>query len=178
MMRNPLFAILAGLAVFVLLMMLVSPKSTGSGDGLLPEGPAPPMRIKAPDGTIHDLSDLKGKVVLVKFWATWCGPCAMSTPYINSVYEKHKDEGFTVLGVALEQDNGEQIPAYVRDMKVQYPVGMADPPEYVRQWISGSVGIPAVFIVDKQGRIRWSRSGFDPSREHEIEDKVVELLRE
>lgn len=177
-MKNPLYAILAGLAVFILFTMFVSPRGGNSGDNLLPVGPAPPMRIKSPDGKYHDLADLRGKVVLVKFWATWCGPCAMSTPHVQALYEKRKNEGFTVLGVALEQDDGSQIPAYVREMGITYPVGMADPRENVRQWIGSGVGIPAVFIVDKQGKVRWSRSGFDPSREHEIEEKVVELLRE
>ncbi len=177
-MRNPVIVAAVGLVLFVLFVMLVSPKGVGSGDDLLPPGPAPAMRIKSPDGTTYSLADYKGKVVLVKFWATWCGPCAMSTPRIVDLYKRRHKEGLEVLGVALEHDDGQQIPAYVQEMGVTYPVGLADPPDSVRSWLRPDVGIPAIFIVDKKGRIRWSRSGYAPEREHEIEDKVVELLRE
>lgn len=178
-MKNSFIYLLIGLAALMVILTIMSPKREEDvGDGLLPNGPAPPMRIKSPDGTQYDIADLKGKVVLVKFWATWCGPCAMSTPSIQQLYEKRHSEGLEVIGVALENDDGKQIPRYVKEMGVTYPVGMPDPASNVGLWISRNVGIPAVFILDKKGNIRWSRSGFDPSREHEIEDKVVELLRE
>jgi len=177
-MRQPLLTIALAVVGFFLFMTILSPKGPAGDEALLPNATAPDMTIKTPDGSVKSLSDLRGKVVLVKFWATWCGPCAMSTPRIQALYEKHKGAGFEVLGVALEQDSGEQIPAYVRQMGVTFTVGMADPPQNVGLWIQPSTGIPAVFVVDKKGVVRWSRSGFDPSREHEIEEAVVACLKE
>jgi thiol-disulfide isomerase/thioredoxin len=178
-MRRPLLTIALAVVGFVLFLSILSNKGGPSGgDGLLPNGPAPPMAIKTTDGKTKSLADLRGKVVVVKFWATWCGPCAMSTPRMVELYEKHKGEGLEVLGVALERDDGGNIPAYVREMGVTYPVGMPDPPDSVREWIQPSTGIPTIFVVDKKGKVRWSKSGFDPSRESDVEDAVVACLRE
>ena len=177
-MRRPYIPIILAAFGFFVFLTLLAPRGPGGGEGLLPEGPAPPMQIKTPSGESRSLDDLKGKVVLVKFWATWCGPCAMSTPHVQKLYEKYKDAGFEVLGVALENDDGQNIPDFVRQYGVTYTVGMPDPPDLRNGWLSPSAGIPTVFIVDKQGKVRWSRSGFDPSREHEMDEAVASLLRE
>ncbi|NUQ70090.1 MAG: TlpA family protein disulfide reductase [Chthonomonadales bacterium] len=178
-MKNPLIIIGALLGAFVLFVLFFSPPpSMPDSQHIRPEGPAPMMRITTPEGKSVSLADQKGKVVLVKFWATWCGPCAMSTPSVEALYKRRKDQGFEVIGVALEHDDGRAIPEYVRGMGVTYTVGMADPPESVGEWLPPNTGIPTTFLVDKKGRIRWSRSGFDPSREHEIEEAVDILLKE
>lgn len=177
-MRKPLIPILLGLVGFVLFVMLFSPKQPSAGDGLLPEGPAPEIGIRTPEGAVKTLADLRGKVVLVKFWATWCGPCAMSTPHMQALYEKRRRDGLEVLGVAMEHDDGRQIPGYVREMGVTYPVGMAEPPDSFKAWMKPNTGIPAIFIIDKKGNVRWSRSGYDPSGVQEIDETVDRLLRE
>lgn len=177
-MRRPLVLIALATIGFFLFLTVLSPKAPSGDQGLLPEGPAPPIRIKTPSGDHIALADLKGKVVLVKFWATWCGPCAMSTPHVQALYEKRKNKGLEVIGVALENDDGKQIPDYVREMGVTYPVGMADPPEDVGGWMKPSTGIPTVFLVDRKGKVRWSQSGFAPGREHEMDDAVDRLLNE
>jgi thiol-disulfide isomerase/thioredoxin len=177
-MRRPLLTIGLLIVAFFVFMTLLSPKGPSGSEALLPEGPAPPMTIKTPSGETRSLADWKGKVVLVKFWATWCGPCAMSTPHVEKLYEKHKAEGFEVLGVALENDKGEQIPGYVRQMGITYTVGMADPSDQVRAWIGPQTGIPAVFLIDRKGRVRWSQSGYAPSLEHKLDEAVEAVLRE
>ncbi len=177
-MRRPYVTIILAAVGFFLFLTLLAPKAPSGNENLLPEGPAPPMEIKTTSGEKLSLADLKGKVVLVKFWATWCGPCAMSTPHIQKLYEQRKDDGFEVLGVALENDDGQQIPGFVRQFGVTYPVGLADPPDLRNAWLSPNAGIPTVFIVDKKGIVRWSRSGYAPSGEHEIDEAVDRLLRE
>lgn len=177
-MRRPLVTIALAILGFFLFLTVLSPKRPSGNEGLLPEGPAPSIRIKTPSGNHVALADHSGKVVLVKFWATWCGPCAMSMPHVEKLYESRKDKGFVVLGVALENDQGERIPDYVREMGISFEVGMADPPEDVRQWIPPSAGIPTVFLVDRKGKVRWSQSGYAPGREHEMDDMVDRLLSE
>ncbi len=177
-MRRPVITILLAAFGFFLFLTVLAPKAPSGGDALLPEGPAPPMEIKTPSGEKRSLADLKGKVVLVKFWATWCGPCAMSTPHIQKLYEQHKADGFEVLGVALESDDGQGIPDYVRRFGITYAVGMANPPDLKNAWLSPQAGIPTIFIVDRKGNVRWSRTGYDPSREHDVDETVERLLRE
>ena len=86
--------------------------------------PAAALTLQSLDGKTINLSDYKGKVVLLDFWATWCGPCRQSIPGILEIYKKHRDEGFQVIGPALEHDDGHNIPAAVSELKIDYPVGL------------------------------------------------------
>lgn len=94
-----------------------------------------------------NLSDLRGKVVLVNFWASWCPPCKMEIPGFQRVYEAYKDRGFVVIGIALDDVK----PSFIRDMGMTYPVVMADN-KVVKDY--GNVRlIPTSFLIDKNGRI-------------------------
>jgi hypothetical protein len=102
----------------------------------------------------------------------------MSVPRIEQAYRKHKDRGFEVLGAALESDAGTQIPEYVRRMGMTYSVGLPEPRDSVALWLPGETGIPAMFAIDRKGNVRWSKSGFDPSKESELDDVIGVLLSE
>jgi thiol-disulfide isomerase/thioredoxin len=137
-------------------------------------GPAPEMAIVTQQGGRTALSDLRGKVVLIDFWATWCGPCRMSIPGIQKLYTKYRDRGFEVLGVALERDDGSQIPAFVKEMGMTYPVGMPAQRELVNGYDPRS--IPLMVLVDRAGNIQWRQEGFSRDIEAEIESRVTNLL--
>src|SRR5688500_179780 len=105
--------VVVGLVGFIAWVVYASGRSVAPGHGSAPGlGTAPDITI-APIGAERvSLSDFKGKVVLVDFWATWCGPCEASIPAIQRVYDKYRARGFEVLGVAMEHDDGRGVPAF------------------------------------------------------------------
>lgn len=163
--------LLAGAALYAVASV------TGSGMESSDAGPAPDIRMKTLDGRTVRLSDLKGKVVLLDFWATWCGPCRESIPAIQRIYAKHKDKGFEVMGIALERDSGAQLPGFAREMGMTYPIGLPITREEVQVY-NDTGAIPLMVIVDKKGHIRGRQQGYAAALEAGIEQKVKELLAE
>jgi|GEM_PF-849659 len=134
----------------------------------------------APDFTLNDLggnpvqlSSLRGQVVLVNFWATWCGPCRAELPDLAAVYSKHQAEGLTVLGV----DDGEQAEAvsgFLKNNYIPYPV-LLDSNQRVARTYRVSA-IPTTFVVDRRGTVRAVLSGSRSSGE--FEQAILPLLFE
>ncbi len=115
---------------------------------------APELAFKDPDGNIRKLSDLRGKVVLVDFWASWCGPCRRESPNVRNVYAKYHDKGFEVFSVSLDRDYNSWVKA-IKDDQLVWPNHVSD----LKYWSSeaaaiyGVRSIPCMFLLDKEGRI-------------------------
>ena len=115
---------------------------------------APELAFPNPDGTIMKLSDLRGKVVLIDFWASWCGPCRRENPNVVNVYNKYKDKGFEIYSVSLDRDKNSWIKAIETD-KLVWKNHVSD----LKYWSSeaaklyGVNSIPATFLIDKDGKI-------------------------
>jgi thiol-disulfide isomerase/thioredoxin len=127
--------------------------------GLKAGDTAPDIKVKeVGNGKELKLSDLKGKVVLIDFWATWCGPCKMIEPEIDAMYAKYKDKGFAV--VAISQEGDLTLQEFNRARSTKYPIysdftGMADGSYKVE-------GIPRQFLLNREGRIIWEQEGAEP----------------
>lgn len=121
----------------------------GGGEGL-----APDLNYADPDGNMISLASLRGKVVLIDFWASWCGPCRMENPNVVKTYEKYKDKGFTIYSVSLDTDKNKWIQAIKAD-NLTWPNHVSD----LKGWQSAAAAkyevqsIPATFLLDKEGRI-------------------------
>lgn len=125
-----------------------------ANDKLAPGKPAPDFEEMMPDSTMMKLSDLQGKVVLLDFWASWCGPCRRENPNVVSLYEKYKDKGFTVMSVSLDKDRGPWLQAIEKD-HLSWPYHVSD----LKYWSSkaaklyGVSGIPFTVLIDRNGKI-------------------------
>jgi peroxiredoxin len=112
---------------------------------------APNFSLKSYDGKIVELAKLRGKVVVVNFWATWCPPCRAEIPDFIKVYDVNKSKGLEIIGIALDEDGWSKVNPFVERNKINYPIVLGTM-EVVQQY-GGIEGIPTTFIVDKKGNI-------------------------
>lgn len=112
--------------------------------------------IETLDGQLITLESLKGSVVLVNTWATWCPPCVMEMPGFQRVYEEYKDQGFTVLGISRDQGSPDLVRAFLRQNRITYPVAMAWQTS-LEDFESGT--LPTSFLIGRDGRIKHRVEG-------------------
>ncbi|MDD3738968.1 MAG: TlpA disulfide reductase family protein [Lentimicrobiaceae bacterium] len=134
--------------------------------------PAPEIDLPDPNGTYIKLSDLKGKIVLLDFWASWCMPCRKANPQVVQLYEKYKDFGFDVYSVSLDRTKDDWVNAIAKD-KLSWKNHVSD----LKYWKSeaalnyGVISIPHTFIIDKEGKIAAKNLMGD-----DLENKIKELI--
>ncbi len=140
-----------------------------------------PRPVEAPDFTLNalngppgTLSSLRGRVVIMEFWATWCGPCRMSTPSIEAIYREHKDKPVSVLLINADEDAG-RIREWA-DNRFTATI-LLDSEGIVRRQY-GVSGIPQLFILDKQLRIAYDKSGYGGGLEQNLRLIIKQLLEE
>lgn len=119
---------------------------------------APNFKLKAQDGKVVELAKLRGKVVVVNFWATWCGPCRKEIPGMLEVYKQYKDKGLEIVGISLDQEGWEVVKPYVERSKMNYPVVVGD--GELAEAYGGIDAIPATFIIDKKGNLAKKHIGY------------------
>jgi peroxiredoxin len=118
---------------------------------------APAVTFDMLDGRLQPLRALKGQVVLVNFWATWCPPCRAEMPGFQKVYQSRHADGFTVVGVSMDELPPQQVASFLRDHGIAYPVAMASPD--VALAFGGVNSFPTSFLIDRQGRVRYTVRG-------------------
>ena len=133
--------------------------------------PAPDFELVALDGQSYRLSDMRGKVVLINFWATWCGPCVKEMPVLVRLYEKYREAGFEILAISAETDKS-KVSEFVKEHKLLFPVLLGTKIER----LYGVNGIPDNIFVDRSGNIRYRQFGFRTGSETTLGAVVEELL--
>lgn len=113
---------------------------------------APDYQFTTLSGDTASLAGLRGKVVLVNFWATWCPPCRVEMPGFQRVYEDRKDEGFVVLGLSTDMRGEDQVREFLAARGITYPNAMAR--GSIGRDFGGSNMLPTSYLIDRQGRIR------------------------
>jgi peroxiredoxin len=112
--------------------------------------PAPDVELKTLDGQPFRLSELRGRVVLLNFWATWCGPCRKEIPELNAMHRDLEARGFSVVGVST-YDSADQIKDFQKDLRQDYKLALGDADAQAKFAVSA---LPTTFIIDREGRIR------------------------
>ncbi len=133
---------------------------------------APEFALKDADGKTVTLADYKGKVVLLNFWATWCGPCKIEIPWFADFEQKYKDRGFAVLGVAMDEEGWEVIKPYLAQSKVNYRVILGN--DTVAGLYGGVESLPTTFVLDRNGKIASTHVGLVSKSDYENE--IMQLL--
>lgn len=137
---------------------------------------APDFTLAALDGTKYTLSAQKGKVVLLDFWATWCGPCVRLLPDVQKLHQKYKDKGLIVWGINSESDES-KVKKMMEKVGITYPV-LKDPDSKVADMYKVTA-IPRTIVIDKNGQIVGDHTGFaGPATVEQIEKDVKEALKE
>jgi cytochrome c biogenesis protein CcmG/thiol:disulfide interchange protein DsbE len=133
---------------------------------------APDFELKDANGKLVHLTDYKGKVVLVDFWATWCGPCRIEIPWFMEFERKHKDRGFAVLGISMDEDGWTAVKPFLEDLKVNYRVVIGD--DKTADLYGGADALPSTFLIDREGKIAAVHIGLASKRD--FEDGIEKLL--
>src|SRR4029077_9155151 len=133
---------------------------------------APNFSLKDAAGNPVHLADYRGKVVLVNFWATWCGPCEVEIPWFVEFEQKYKDQGFAVLGVSMDDDGWKSVRPYVASHKINYRVMIGS--EVVSQQFGEIESLPTSFVLDREGRIASNHIGLVDKVDYQNE--IVKLL--
>jgi thiol-disulfide isomerase/thioredoxin len=117
------------------------------------------------DGKKLKLADLKGKVVIVDVWGTWCGPCKQELPHFKKLYEKYKDQGFEIVGLAIEKATGDAAEKGVREFAekngMKYPLACVDNRGPVIKQIPEFRAVPTTLYLDKAGKVRFKKVGYE-----------------
>lgn len=133
---------------------------------------APDFSLKTTDGKTVQLSQMKGKVVLLNFWATWCGPCRKEIPDFLEVYKEYKSKGFEIIGVSLDDEGWTVVNPFARKFKINYPIVLGDG-KLVRAYGSFEF-IPTTFLIDKQGTIVHTFTGLITKAD--LERRIKDIL--
>jgi len=175
----------AGWAVYAFFFRSGARPSMAAIDGLpwAPDGHrrAPDFRIRTLDGREIALSDFRGKILIVDFWATWCPPCREEIPLLVELKNAHGDRGLEVLGLTIEdpEQDAEQVRQFVREFNVNYTIGFAPDGMFEAFVGPGEHPIPQTFLFDREGRLREHLVGYDPLTDaRRLRRTIARLLQE
>ena len=161
-MRQTIAALAAALA-------LALPALAGTG------GPAPQFTLGSRDGKEVSLTQFHGQVVMLNFWASWCGPCRQEMPLLEGIYKKYGKMGFVLLGVNVEPDS-QAAQEWLKQTPVSFPI-LFDTDSKVSK-LYEVAGMPSTVIIDRSGKVRMLHRGYKPGDENEYQDSIRTLIRE
>src|SRR5579884_45555 len=137
--------------------------------------PAPEFTLKDSNGASVSLSEYRGRVVLLDFWATWCGPCKIEIPWFMEFEQTYKNRGFAVVGVSMDDDGWEVVKPYIQSHKMNYRVLLGN--DHIGSLYGGVDSLPTTFLIDRDGRIAAVHVGLSRSKD-EFRNEIEHLLSE
>jgi thiol-disulfide isomerase/thioredoxin len=168
LLRSTALALLAGVALFAPMQSLEAAAAAA-------RGPAPDFTLPLRGGKEMKLSQYRGQVVMLNFWASWCGPCRQEMPLLESIQKKYKPLGFTLVGINVEPDSAE-AEKFLKQTPVSFPVAFDRKSDISK--LFKVKGMPSTVIVDRKGNTRVVHNGYRPGDENIYLDHIRGLLRE
>ncbi|HJV61079.1 MAG TPA: TlpA disulfide reductase family protein [Albitalea sp.] len=149
--------------------------ATLDSSAVAPASAAPDFTLRSMDGPNLRLQEQRGRVVLVNFWATWCGPCRQEMPHMNRLYEKYRASGFVLLGINVDEDprNAAGVAA---KLGLKFPV-LLDTDKKVSKLYQLAT-MPSTVLIDRDGRVRYVHRGYVDGVENDYEKQIRDLLKE
>ena len=170
--RNPLALVVAAVVIAGMLYFgFHAARRSGSAPSTKPTA-APDFTLEALDGTKMTLSALRGKAVLLNFWATWCAPCKIEMPWFIELQNQYGSQGLQVVGVAMDDSSKEDIAKFAKEMGVNYPVLLGK--EAVGEAYGGVPALPETFFIGRDGKIVDKIIGLKDKSD--IEDAIKKAL--
>lgn len=163
------------IALSVVVALLVLTPVTGSTASGLVGQPAPDFALRSLGNENLRLSEHLGEVVVINFWATWCGPCRQEMPLLDELYGKYRLAGLVLLSINLDDDL-DRATQMARTLHVSYPVLIDERKEVSRAYQVGT--LPLTVLIDREGVVRYVSEGYKPGYEQRYADKLRELLNE
>ncbi len=137
--------------------------------------PAPAFRLGSADGRAVELARLRGKVVMINFWASWCGPCRKEMPILEQLNRQYRSKGLALIGVNVEPDSRVALD-WLKATPVSFPI-LFDSDSTVSK-LYQVAGMPNTVILDRQGTVRYIHRGYQAGAENEYLDQIRQLIRE
>ncbi|NVJ61709.1 MAG: TlpA family protein disulfide reductase [Gammaproteobacteria bacterium] len=137
--------------------------------------PAPDFTLKSMSGENVKLSELRGNVVMINFWASWCGPCRQEMPLLDDFYKKYNKLGFVLLGVNVEEDSSKAA-GYLKEVPVSFPILYDNTNKVSKMYDIDAM--PSTVLVDREGNMRFLHRGYKPGDENEYKRLMKKLMRE
>lgn len=137
--------------------------------------PAPEFSLPTQNSEPVSLSSLKGKTVIVNFWASWCKPCRKEIPELINIFNKYKDQGFEIVGINIDNEK-QNATRFIKEFAINYTVAFDPEMNVINSY--KATGMPSSFIVDKNGMVREIVYGFSDKKKEIIEKNITALLAE
>lgn len=157
------------------LFLIVSLIASNIGMASSITGDASDFTLKSRAGKNIKLSEYRGDVIMVNFWASWCGPCRQEMPALEHLYKKYQDLGFVILGVNLDEDSSKAA-GLLTKIPVSFPILYDNTNKVAKQY--DVKAMPTTFLIDRNGKLRYVHIAYKPGYEAKYEREIKTLVRE
>ena len=165
----------AALILVFALTALVHPQLFAGESATGPRKPAPVLSLKDANGKSVKLSDYKGRVVLLDFWATWCTGCKLEIPWFMEFDKKYKSKGLSAMGIAVDEEGWRTVKAYLAEHPITYPIVLGDF-DVLEKTFGLPASLPVTLLIDRQGRIAVTHPGVVDKKKFEAD--IAQLVGE